>query len=85
MKNENSKLVLGLLVGAVVGTAVGYLCTTDKKEKWIEDATSLLEKAKNNLKDVADSVKVAANKTKSNCATVDVAEVGVAETVITEE
>ena len=80
MKIANSKLVLGLLAG----TAVVYLCTTDKKEKWLENATSLLEKAKNNLKDVADSAKEATNKTKCNCEATEVLEATSSKEIITE-
>lgn len=84
MKTENSKLVLGLLAGAAVGAAVAYLCTTDKKEKWIENANSLLEKAKDSLMEMADSVKCATSKAKCNCEATVVKDVVASETVITE-
>ena len=67
MKSENSKLVLGLLAGAAVGAAIAYLCTTDKKEKWIESANSLVERAKDSLLDMTNSVKEVAESAKSSC------------------
>ena len=46
MKNVDSKLLLGLVVGAAVGTAVGYLAATDKKDEIIGELGSLIDKAK---------------------------------------
>ena len=33
MKSENSKLLLGLGIGALVGAAVGYLMTGEHRQK----------------------------------------------------
>lgn len=64
MKAENSKLVLGLLAGAAIGAAVAYLLTSDKKEHWLDEAGSLIEKAKGGIKDITESVKSSIEKSK---------------------
>ncbi len=46
MKQVDSKLLLGLLIGAAVGGAITYLATSDKKEEWLKDLTDLAGKAK---------------------------------------
>lgn len=58
MKNENSKLLLGLGLGAVVGIAVGYLLTGDNRKKLSEE----LHEVGNGVK---DGVKSAFSKVKS--------------------
>ena len=67
MKTENSKLVLGLLAGAAIGAAVAYLLTTDKKEQWLDNANTLLDKAKEGLKDVTNSVNGVLENAKTDC------------------
>lgn len=42
MRNVDSKLLLGLVVGA----AVGYLAATDKKEQLLEELNSVVGKVK---------------------------------------
>ena len=37
MKSENSKLLLGLGIGALVGAAVGYLMTGEHRQKLEEE------------------------------------------------
>lgn len=46
MKSVDSKLLLGLLIGAAVGGAITYLATSDKKEEWMKDLSALAGKAK---------------------------------------
>jgi gas vesicle protein len=45
MKNVDSKLLLGLVVGAAVG-AVGYLAATDKREQLLEELNGVVGKVK---------------------------------------
>lgn len=46
MKNVDSKLLLGLVVGAAVGAAVSYLAATDKREQILEDLKEVAGKVK---------------------------------------
>lgn len=46
MKSGESKLVLGLLIGAAVGAAVAYLATTDKKDQIMDELGKLADKVK---------------------------------------
>ena len=52
MKSENSKLLLGLGIGALVGAAVGYLMTGEHRRKLEED----LREVGHGIKDGARSV-----------------------------
>ena len=57
MKQVDSKLLLGLIIGAAVGGAVAYLATSDKKEIWLDELNSLANKAKEGLNDVIETAK----------------------------
>ena len=46
MKNVDSKLLLGFIVGATVGAAVGYLAATDKREQLLEALNGVVGKVK---------------------------------------
>ncbi len=46
MKNVDSKLLLGLVVGTAIGVAVGYLAATDKKEQLLDDLNGVVGKVK---------------------------------------
>lgn len=46
MKTGDSKLLVGLLIGAAVGATVAYLATTDKKDQILEELSSLADKVK---------------------------------------
>ncbi len=46
MKNVDSKLLLGLIIGGAVGAAVGYLAATDKKEELVEELNKVVGKVK---------------------------------------
>ena len=46
MKSGDSKLVLGLLIGAAVGAAVSYLATSDKRDQILDELNHLAEKVK---------------------------------------
>jgi gas vesicle protein len=46
MKNVDSKLLLGLLIGSAVGAAIGYLAATDKKDQIVDELSSFVEKVK---------------------------------------
>ena len=52
MKSENSKLLLGLGIGALVGAAVGYLMTGEHRQKLEEE----LREVGHGIKDGARSV-----------------------------
>ena len=45
MKKCESNLLF-LAIGAAVGTAVGYVIASDKKEEWLEDISRLVNKIK---------------------------------------
>jgi hypothetical protein len=49
MKSVDSKLLLGLIIGAAVGVAIGYLATTDKKEELLDQINNLVGKVKDNV------------------------------------
>ena len=72
MKTENSNLLIALLAGAAIGAAVVYVCTSDKKEEWLESANSLLGKAKDGFRDMKHSLKDAVDKVKCDCNVPDV-------------
>jgi NAD/NADP transhydrogenase beta subunit len=58
MKNNvYSKLFLGLLVGAAVGVAIGYLAATDKKEQIVGELNSLVGKVKDGFNSVINKYK----------------------------
>jgi len=46
MKTGDSKLLVGLLIGAAVGATVAYLATSDKKDQILEELNSLADKVK---------------------------------------
>lgn len=57
MKNENSKLLLGLGLGAVVGIAVGYLLTGDNRKKLSEELHEMGHGVKDGVKSAFSKVK----------------------------
>jgi gas vesicle protein len=46
MKTGDSKLLVGLLIGAAVGATITYLATTDKKEQLLDELNALADKLK---------------------------------------
>jgi len=44
--NVDSKLLLGLVIGAAVGATVGYLAATEKKEQILEEINDMVSKVK---------------------------------------
>ena len=42
MKSVDSKLLLGLVVGAAVGSSVGYFEATDKREQLLEELNGVV-------------------------------------------
>lgn len=46
MKTGDSKLLVGLLIGAAVGATVAYLATSDKKDQILEELGNLADKVK---------------------------------------
>lgn len=52
MSKTGSNLLF-LAIGAAVGAAVGYVVATDKKEQWLKDINSLVDKVKGNVKTAA--------------------------------
>ncbi|GHT28950.1 hypothetical protein FACS189414_5500 [Bacteroidia bacterium] len=59
MKSGDSKLLLGLIVGAAVGVAIGYLATTDKKEELLDQINTLVGKVKDNVGTAITKIKEA--------------------------
>lgn len=57
MKNDNSKLLLGLGLGAVVGIAVGYLLTGDNRKKLGEELHEVGHTVKDGVKSAFSKVK----------------------------
>ena len=46
MKNVDSKLLLGLVIGAAVASAVGYLVATDRKDEILDELNNVVGKVK---------------------------------------
>lgn len=46
MKTGDSKLLVGLLIGTVVGATIAYLATSDKKDRILEELGDLADKVK---------------------------------------
>ncbi len=46
MKTGDSKLLVGLLIGAALGATVVYMATTDKKDQILDELNALAEKVK---------------------------------------
>lgn len=74
MKNVDSKLLLGFVIGAAVGAAVVYLSASDKREQLLDD----IKDAAGKVKDTFDSA-VAKIKEKKAGANVEDAEATPAE------
>jgi gas vesicle protein len=49
MKSVDSKLLLGLIIGAAVGATIAYLATTDKKEELLEGLNKIAGKVKDSV------------------------------------
>ena len=60
MKSENSKLLLGLGIGALVGAAVGYLMTGEHRRKLEEDLREVGHGIKDGARSVFSKVKAKA-------------------------
>lgn len=67
MKNENSKLLLGLGLGAVVGIAVGYLLTGDNRKKLSEELHEMGHGVKDGVKSAFSKVKSKAECAECGC------------------
>ena len=57
MKPDNSKLLLGLAIGAAIGAAFVYVATSDKKEEWISEINEIAQKAKEAFNSTVAQVK----------------------------
>ena len=60
MKSENSKLLLGLGIGALVGAAVGYLMTGEHRRKLEEELREVGHGIKDGARSVFSKVKAKA-------------------------
>lgn len=60
MKSDNSKLLLGLGLGALVGVAVGYLMTGEHRQKLEEELHEVGHGIKDGVKSVFSKVKLKA-------------------------
>lgn len=61
MKSENSKLLLGLGIGALVGAAVGYLMTGEHRQKLEEELREVGHGIKDGARSVFSKVKAKLN------------------------
>ncbi len=58
MANSSGKFTLGLLLGAVAGAAAAYFSDKDKRERFSEDFSEGVERAKDTLLDNYEEAKV---------------------------
>lgn len=56
---KKSGIWLSLAVGAAIGTAIGYVVASDKREEWLEDVNGLVDKVKTGVKDAISKGKKA--------------------------
>ena len=68
MKPDNSKLLLGLAIGAAIGAAFVYVATSDKKEEWMNEISEIAQKAKDAFNSTVAQVKEKIAKTDDSIA-----------------
>jgi len=62
MKPDNSKLLLGLAIGAAIGAAFVYVATSDKKEEWLKEINEVAQKAKEAFSSTVAQIKEKVSK-----------------------
>ena len=62
MKPDNSKLLLGLAIGAAIGAAFVYVATSDKKEEWLKEISEVAQKAKEAFSSTVAQIKEKVSK-----------------------
>jgi hypothetical protein len=64
--NVDSKLLLGLVIGAAIGVTIGYLAATDKKEQILDELNNFVGKIKEGVSSTINKYKSHADSPAEN-------------------